>query len=68
MQFTHVPLLTAPNTVEYVPLVQLLHAVDPDREYEPATHLWQAFQESLSVEPRHHAPALSKASSWPGSA
>jgi hypothetical protein len=42
VQFTHVPLLTAPDTVEYVPLVQLLHAIDPDREYEPATHIWHA--------------------------
>ena len=48
MQSTHVPLLAAPDAVEYVPLVQLLHAVDPVREYEPATHVWHAADDAAA--------------------
>ncbi len=39
VQFMHVPLLDAPMAVEYVPAEQLLHAVDPDGENEPAPHV-----------------------------
>ena len=41
-QSIQAPLLCAPEVVEYVLGGQLLHAFDPDREYEPVTHVRHA--------------------------